>query len=141
METIQTATITARELEEAEWGLLLQAGVEPFASVGLPVDRDHWRIVGAFDAGRLVGVAGLYEAVHNDPWWIAPSHRRNPVVVRQLWRALRVVLDRHGVGLLHVTVGDEQPAVQAMVERLGYQPAPGRLYLLYVPDAILNEKE
>jgi len=132
--------VTARLLDETEWPLLLEAGVEPFASAGLPDPPDHWRLVGAFEGDRLVGVAGLYNAVHNDPWWIAPGARRNPAVVLALWRALREVLDGFGVSLLHVTVADDQPEVQAMVERLGYQPAPGRLYLLYVPDAVLNER-
>lgn len=131
--------LTCRPLLHSEWPLLLDLAIEPFASCGLP-DRDHWIIVGAFDGEALVAISALYETVHNDPWWIAPGYRRSPSLVAEMWRATKAVLDEKGVEGIHVTVRDDQPEVQAMVERLGYTPAPGKLYILRVADAVLNRR-
>lgn len=131
---------TYRELPPDEWHVLVKRGVEPFASCGLP-DPAHWIIVAAFEGEELVAVSGLYETVHNDPWWIAPNHRRSPSLVAGLWRKTREVLQAHGIEGIHVTVRDDQPEVQDIVERLGYRPAPGKLYILRVADAILNRRD
>lgn len=131
---------TVRLLDPAEWPQLLTLGVEPFATHGLP-DGAHWLIVGAFEGETLVGISGLYETVHNDPWWIAPAYRRSPTLVRELWQGMQGVLESRGVETIHITVADALPEVQAMVERLGFHPAPGVLYVVHLPDAILSRKE
>ena len=131
--------IRCRVLPAAEWGLLLDRGIEPFATYGLP-DPSHWVVIGAFDDDRLVAISGLYETVHNDPWWIDPTYRRSPTLVTDLWHATKAVLDAAGVEAVHVTVADDQPEVQDLVTRLGYQPAPGTLYILRVADAVLNRR-
>lgn len=128
--------LTFRRLPPDEWPRLLEAGIEPFATVGLP-DPAHWILVAAEMDGRIVGVSSLVETVQNH-WHIAPAARRSAAVVVGLWRETEAVLTEHGVTVLHATVADDQPEVQAMVERLGYQAAHGKLYVLHVPDAILS---
>jgi hypothetical protein len=128
-----------RQLEPSEWVKVLDAGVEPFTTYGLP-DPEHWILVGAFDDDRLVAVTGIYETVHNDPWWIDPTYRRNPALVGALWDGIRKVLTARGVDTMHVVVADDLPEVQAMVMRLGYHEAPGRLYIVHIPDAVLSRR-
>lgn len=137
--TLPTTALTFRLLPPEEWARLVADGVEPFATYGLP-DPDHWRMLVCEVDGRVVGVSSLYETVHND-WWIAPDARRHPAIVSGLWRETKRVLDEAGIAMVHATVSDIQPEVQAMVERLGYLPAGGKLYLLHVPDCVLNDKE
>ena len=128
-----------RTLDVEEWPRLLTDGIEPYATYGLP-EPGHWIILAAIDEdGTIVGTSTLVETVQNH-WYISPHTRRNPVVVDQLWQATRAVLDAHRVETIHATVSDDQPDVQAMVERLGYVPAPGKLYALTVARCLLNER-
>lgn len=131
--------MTFRVLDDSEWSRLVEDGIEPFATHGLPdiPQRKHWRILIAEEAGRIVGASLLHEAVLNH-WWIAPAARRQPTVVQGLWDATKAELDRAGVTLLHATVDDKQIEVQQMVERLGYVEGDGKLYVLYVPNCLLN---
>jgi hypothetical protein len=138
MSTTAAAAFTFRELPFGEWARLVTDGIEPFASHGLPAP-DHWRMLVAEQAGVIVACSSLYETVHND-WWIAATARHHPALVGGLWRETSRVLAEAGVTLLHATVRDAQPEVQAMVERLGYIPAGGQLYLLHVPDCILTKE-
>jgi hypothetical protein len=131
--------LTFRDLPAAEWPNLLRDGIEPFATFGLPPNPDHWRMVVAEEDGRIMALSSLRNEVLND-WWIHPDAQHSPTLVSGLWLATKAVLDDAGVSRIHATVSDAQPEVQYMVERLGYIPAGGKLYLLYVPDAILNER-
>ena len=133
---VDAATLpTVRLLPPEEWGKLLAQGLEPWTSGGLP-DPDHWHIVVAEDAaGTIVGFCGMYETVHYEPIWINPEWRRHPAVFGRLWRESRAILDAAGVQLIHATVPDDLPLQQTLVERFGFTPAAGKLYLLYVPDS------
>jgi len=132
-----TATdVTVRELPPEEWSRL--ASYEPFASGGIP-PAAHWRIVVAEEAGVLVGFTCLYEAVHLEPVWIAPSHRHQPGLFAGLWRESRRILDANGVQMIFAVVGDHLPQQQALVERFGFTPAPGRLYLCDVTQTVIKE--
>lgn len=130
--------MTFRELPTADWHRLVADGIEPFATHGLP-DPEHWRLVVAEDGGRIVACSSLVETVHND-WFVRPEVQRNPVLVAGLWLATKRVLDDHQVSLIHATVSDYQPDVQAMVERFGYIPAEATLYVLRVDQAVLNSR-
>ena len=124
---METATDTlVRELPAAEWYRL--AEFEPFASGGLP-DPSHWKVVVGEEAGSIVAFTCLYEAVHYEPIWIAESHRHRPGLFAGLWRETRRILDAHGVGMIFATVPDTLPRQQALVERFGFIPATGRLYV------------
>lgn len=124
------ADLTVRELPEADWPRLLAAGVEPFATHGLP-QRPGWRIIVAERAGTLVAGSCLFDAVHWDGWWIAPEEQRNPALVRGMLRTGRDILRAHDVsGVFAQVANDHDPAYYGMITRLGFQPAPGALYLL-----------
>ena len=129
--------LTTRVLPPQEWHKIVDAGIEPFATHGLP-DPAHWRFVVAEDEGQLVGLDGLYETIHNDPWWVHPAYRGHPTMLRKLWTETREVLHQFGVGVVHVTIGD--PQVQEIAERFGFQPTPGKLYWM-ATDGCLVTKE
>jgi hypothetical protein len=124
---------TVRQLPAEEWARLLD--LEPFASGGLP-DPEHWRIIVAEVDGRIVGFCGLFNTVHWDPWWIDQAYQKHPAVFGGLLRAGLGVLTEFGVQTVHTTVPDIRPDLQALVEHFGFIEAPGKLYVLYVPDAV-----
>lgn len=129
--------LTVRVLPHDEWFRLFDDGVEPFATTGILPDPAHWRVIVAERDGRIIGASSLYDTVHND-WWIAPEGQRQTAVGLGLWRQTMQELQAAGVQVIHATVGD--PAVQAIVERLGYVEAPAKLYLLEIGVAPLNQE-
>ena len=128
--------MTFRTLPPMEWNRLIEDDIEPFATTGLP-DPSHALIVVAEEDGHIHGASLLLETVVNH-WCISSHARRSPTMVSGLWRATKAELDAHEVSVLHATVSDEHLEVQDMVERLGYHPADGKLYVLDVANCLLN---
>jgi RimJ/RimL family protein N-acetyltransferase len=126
-----TTGLTFSELESADWPRLL--AFEPFKSTGLPVDNGHWRIFIAELDGQIIGCVSLHSQVHWDPWWIHPEHRGNAGIVRGLIKQGVSVLNQLGITDVFATISDENTASQALAERLGFERAPGELYVLRVP--------
>lgn len=126
-----------RPLAPAEWPLLIRDGIEPYATYGLP-DPAHTILIAALQDGRIMGVSHLGEAVLNH-WSISTEARRSPSLVQGLWRETERVLQEKGVPSIHTTVADAQVEVQDMVERLGYQPADGKLYIIGVGQSVISQ--
>lgn len=124
--------LTARLLPAAEWDRL--AVREPFASHGLP-DPDHWLIPVVELDGTIVASCALFDTVHWDGFAVDPAAQRHPGVFRALLDLAVATLRDRGVGGVHITVPDDRPDLQAMVEHFGFVPAPGKLYALAVPPA------
>lgn len=122
-----SASVTVRELPSEDWGRLLD--FEPFATGGLP-PADHWRICIAEEDGQIVGFTCLYQAVHFEPIWIDPSHRHQPGLFAGLWQASKQILDEHGVQMIFACVPDSLPQQQRLVEKVGFLPQPGQLYIV-----------
>jgi hypothetical protein len=117
--------LTTRILPPAEWPRL--ATVEPFAVGGLP-DSDHWRIVVCERDGVIVGSCALLDTVHWDLFWVAEADRGNPVIFKDLIEGGVRVMIEHGINLVHTTVPDGHPDVEAMLLRFGFKRAPGTLF-------------
>lgn len=124
--------LTFREVEPEEWPRLL--AFEPFKSAGLPENNGHWKILVAEIDGVIVGCTGLHTQVHWDPWWIAESYRGNGGIVRGLIKQGATILDRLGVRNAFATIEDENLRSQMLAKRLGFEPAPGKLYIINVPE-------
>jgi hypothetical protein len=95
---------------------------------------EQWRIIISERGEEIVGFCCIFAGAHLEPWYVAPSHRRNPAVARGLLRESKQLLDDLGIESVFATVSDALPEQQAIVERLGFTPAPGRLYVLNVAD-------
>lgn len=121
-----------RELPPTEWPRLSQ--IPPFDQ-GLP-DPEHWRILCCEDAGEILGVCGASDQVHWDPWWVHPDHQGKTSVFKQLLEAGLQMFSASDIYGVHVTVPDDRPELQALVERFGFIEAPGKLYLLAVPKGV-----
>jgi N-acetylglutamate synthase-like GNAT family acetyltransferase len=120
-----------RVLPPDEWHRL--TAFEPFASHGLPT-VEHWRVIVGEVEGEIIGFCCLFNAVHWEPWWIAPAHRKNPGLLRQLVDKTGDELRAAGVQTVFVCVGDDIPDQQALVQRFGFEEAPGKLYMLNLPE-------
>lgn len=122
---------TARLLPMDEWWRL--DGRPPFTD-GLPTDDQHWLIpVVEDDQGRIVASCAIFDTVHWDCFQIDEDAQKNPAVFRQLLTLSIATLQGYGVPVAHLTVADDRPDLQAMVERFGFVKAPGSLYILAVP--------
>ena len=122
--------MTSRLLPPDEWFKL--ADRPPFDHAGLP-DSDHWLIVVVEEDGQILASCALLDTVHWDGFHVNEDQRGNPAVFKQLLERSIATLQAHGVPGAHVTVPEDHPALSAMVERFGFIPAPGRLYLYAVP--------
>lgn len=119
-----------RVLPVEEWPRLME--VEPFQTYGLP-NPQHWIvIVVEDDEGRIVAHTDLSDAVHWD-FHVTPEWRGNAGVFRALLEHGQEALQANAVAGAHTTIAD--PIVQAMAERFGFIPAPGKLYLYPVPSS------
>lgn len=128
--------ITSRLLPKTEWPRV--AAFAPFNQTGLPVGEiaEHWEILVVEDDGVIVACCSLSDQVHWDGFSVVEGYRRNPTVFRALLEeSLRALVDA-GVPGAHLTIPDGHPELTAMVERFGFVPAPGRLYLLAVPPRV-----
>lgn len=126
-----------RVLPVWEWSKVLDANIEPYATHGLP-DPEHTILVVAEADGHILGVSHLGEIVVNH-WAIAPAARRSPILVEGLWQETERVLIEKGVPAIHTTVADAQVDVRDMIERLGYVPAEGQLYIIGVGQSTLSK--
>ena len=129
---IAAAGLVFRELEPEEWPRLLE--FEPFKSSGLPADNGHWRILIAEVDGEIVGCTSVHSQVHWDPWWIADEHRGNAGIVRGLIKQGALLLNNLGIPHAFATIEDQNVVSQGLAKRLGFEPAPGKLYIIDVPN-------
>lgn len=126
--------VTVRQLPAEEWPRLIEAGIEPFATVGLP-EPGHWVLLVAEEDGKILACSSLVETVQNH-LYVVPSARPALGPLLALWNLTLDTLTQAGVSSVCTTVPDSQPAMKALVERVGYVPADGTLYALFVPQAM-----
>jgi len=123
-------TIVARLLPEGEWEKL--ATRAPFDVAGLP-DPEHWLIPVVEKDGVIVASCGILDTVHWDGFCVDDDVQKNPAVFRALLDLSIVTLQERGIPGVHLTVPNDRPDLQAMVEQYGFVPSEGKLYILQVP--------
>lgn len=118
--------LTTRLLPEGEWAKLDQ--IEPFKSAGRP-DPLHWMIPVVEKDGQIVASCALFDTVHWDGFHVTESERGNPAVFRALLEQAITTLRESGVPGVHVTIPPNSPELELMVERFGFVPSTGKLYI------------
>ena len=117
--------IRQRVLPVEEWHRV--AHLEPFATGGLP-DPENWRIVVVERDDTIIAMCSLFDSVHWDLFWVADADRCNPTVFKELVEGGVAVMDTCGIDMVHTTIPLGRPDLARMLERVGFQPAPGELY-------------
>lgn len=131
--------LTTRVLPPEEWDQLTE--IEPFRSGGLPTRVDDWQVLVVERDGAIVGTCSLFNTVHWDCWWIDPASRgKGSVLAALLSHSLQLMGD---AGLDSVYTGAEHgdTSVAELLVAFGFEPAPGRLFVLDVPLARERLKE
>lgn len=83
--------------------------------------------------GRIVAYWVVWTALHLEPLWIAPEHRKSPPVVSGLVGALQQAVEATGETVAYCEIADENlPVIGPMASKLGFHEAPGKLYYLLV---------
>lgn len=132
MPASQTSLPTVRELPWEEWGKV--AHLEPFASQGLPAP-EHSRIIVAEQEGTIVAYWGLFSAIHVEPLWIHPDHRKRPGLVRRLWLAVVETLRGAGVRTAFACIADVDAAQNVpLALRHGFVRIQGDLYFVQIKE-------
>jgi RimJ/RimL family protein N-acetyltransferase len=131
--------LAVRVLPVAEWEKL--KAIDPFTEAGLPESPEDWRILVVERDGEIVGTCSLFTAVHWDCWWIDAASRGKGSVLSLLLQASFALLADAGIQLVYTGVEDEKAELARLLERFGFAPAPGRLYVLPVGEARLALKE
>jgi len=131
--------LTARLLPPEEWAIL--TAVEPYASKGLPGDPAFWRIVVVERDGVLVGTCALFTAVHWDCWWIDPASRGKGGVLNALLVTSLRLLQAGAIQVAYTGAEDAQPELAQLLAHFGFTPAPGRLFVLDVDQALERLQE
>lgn len=92
--------------------------------------------------GQVVAYWVAWYALHLEPLWIHPDHQKSPGVARALLGEMQSVVQATGEPAGFAVIEDENLAqIAPYAERLGFQPAPGRLYYLVVqPPATQGEE-
>ena len=116
----------------AEWEKLRD--FPPFNTGGLPLSDEHFKILVAEEDGRIIGLCGLSTQIHWDPWYIDSEHQGKAGVFRALVASGLDLLRSVGAAGVHTTVPDDRQDLSELVVKFGFIPAPGRLFLLHVPD-------
>lgn len=126
--------LTFRELPYAEWPKLIEQGIYPYSVSGTPDPTGgHWRILVAERDGQIVGCTSVHTQVHWDPWYV-DSKQDGLAIVRGLIRQGRDLLLENHIEHAFATIDNDHTITQDLAARLGFTPAPGKLYLLNVPD-------
>ena len=84
--------------------------------------------------GRIVAYWMIWKALHLEPLWIHPDHRGNAGIGRALIQQTLGVAAALGEAAAFAVM-DPQGMGAGQIERLGFQPAPDRLYYLVLPPA------
>ncbi len=114
-----------RALPPEEWDKIRH--IPPFDTQGLP-NPELWRPLVVEIDGQVVGCCSIFDTIHWDCWWVDPAHPARAGVFWSLIQAGRAELKSIGVGVAHVVIPDNRPDLAALVERFGFQKAPGTLY-------------
>jgi hypothetical protein len=101
------------------------------------LNQDLVRVVVERD-GALRGYCHLFTAVHWDGWWLAPDARGQGAVLKALVVASLTLLKEAGLDMVYTGVEDDRVEIRQLLEKFGFQPAPGKLFLLKVDDAALQ---
>ncbi len=124
--------MTVRELRQDEAERLRE--FPPFDVHGVPELGEHFRVVIVEEEGRIIGLCGLSTQIHWDPWFVDPAHQGKAAAFRSLIAGGLEILRECGITGVHTTVPAEREDLMELVERFGFIPAPGKLFIAHVPD-------
>jgi ribosomal protein S18 acetylase RimI-like enzyme len=126
-----------RDLPAEEWEKL--RAFEPWATQGLP-SEEHSRIIVAEQGGAIIAYWGIFTAIHVEPLWIHPDHRRRPGLVRRLWGSVVATLQGAGIRTAFACIADADAAQNVpLALRRGFERMPGDLYFVHVDPEVVKE--
>lgn len=127
---------TIRELANHEYALLSK--VPPFDTMGIP-DPLSTRVVVAQDPGGVViGYCFLHASLHVEPFGIAPEHQGDRALARQLWEAVKTMMQQSNEKVAYAVIPDESLVVAGIAQKLGFSRIPAGLYWVTTQPSLLK---
>lgn len=127
--------VTIRELAPEEFERV-EREVPFFKESGFstPDPRNTRILIGEDDRGKIVAFWFAFTAVHVEPLWIAPAHRKRAGVLRKLWASMAGLLRTTGSNVAFGIVSDmDLPTHAPLAHKLGFMKVPGSLYMIHTP--------
>lgn len=86
---------------------------------------------------RIVAYWVVFKALHVEPLWIHPDHRKSPAVVGRIVKQMQEIVEATQEPAAFCVIEDTPTAslVASYADRLGFHIAPGSLYYLVVQPA------
>jgi len=114
----------SRILPPEEWSRI----VEGEAAEALPSFAPSTEIYVVEDGGQIVATWAAIPTIHMECLWVRPSHRGLVSVAVRLFRGLREISAKWGVG--SVVTSSLSPMVTDLIRRFGGTPLPGEMFVL-----------
>lgn len=128
--------ITTRTLRPEEAHLAIEAG-GPFQELQVQADKLTEMSIAVVEVdGRIVAYWCVWYALHTEPLWVHPDHRKSPGVVGGLVGEMQRIVEATGEPAAFAVI--EEGNLEQMVSyatRLGFYAAPGKLYYLVLAPA------
>lgn len=122
--------MTRRILAPEEWPRLAET---PLADVWPMLQADRSRVVVVEDAeGQIVGCWAFVLMLHAEGVYIAPAHRRQGSVARQLLAGLREAAV--ATGSHAVWTGADDPEVARLLTRIGARSVPYESFVIPIEE-------
>lgn len=125
--------VTTRILDPEETQRAIDAG-GPLAEVGATAEGlKEMRVAVAEVDGAIVAYWVVWYALHIEPLWIHPDHRRAPRVVAGIVQEMERLVGATGEPSAFAVLEQENVDLLARAAmRLGFHEAPGKLYYVVV---------
>lgn len=124
-------------LPPADLPRLLEAG-GPLADLEIDPARLGQMSVAVVEVdGQIVAYWVGWLAFHVEPLYVMPAYRKSPAVIKHVVEGMHQLVADSGEPAAYCQIDDGETAAQlaSYADRLGFLPAPGRLYYLVVQPA------
>ena len=126
-------SVTSRILPPAEVQRVIDAG-GPLKDLQVdPARVSQMTVVVSEVDGQIVGYWLAWYGLHVEPLWIHEAYRKHPGVARGLQEVMADTIAARGEACVFCCINDgDAESMAPYATRLGFHPAPGRLYYLTV---------
>jgi hypothetical protein len=127
--------ITRRVLPDEDVSKAIAAG-GPLQDLGVDPEKLKQMSIGVVERnGVVVAYWVVFFALHAEPLWIHPDHRKNPRVVANVVEQMREIVQASNEPVAYVEIDQaDADLIGGYAHRIGFQEAPGKLYYAVLPE-------
>lgn len=125
-ETIRHYTLPPEEV------LRVREAGGPLVDLQMPEDKLREMSIAAVEVdGQIVAYWAVWYGLHVEPLWVQADQRKNPAVIKGIVLQMQAIVAATGEPAAFAVIDDATAEVVAQyATRLGFHPAPSKLYYL-----------